>query len=254
MSTDAGAGPAGLAGQEEQQKADAEAQRQAELQRQHEEAAAERRRAEAELQRQAEQAARREREAAAAREAERAARRQREAEVAAAREAELAEQRRRTAEATAKPGLRVFVEADVDDRAGLGRFSRASYASELKQELGAVASELLGAAALATGDDNLPFRELLRQGRDGVDQLCRQAGSARVLLADVTIEAAGFSSVDSAYWPHLQIVAANCESGLTQRSRRQRLEPHRLDRFGFQRHFAEVAREFISSQEYFLRP
>jgi flagellar biosynthesis GTPase FlhF len=251
----------GLAEQEAQRTAEADARRELELQRQRDAEAAERRLAEvarqaeqeAQRKREAEEAARREREIAEAKEAERATRRQREAE-AAALAAREAEQRRLATAAAARPNLRVFVEADVDDRAGLGGFTPSTYGNRLKAELGLAAQEALGAAAVATGDDNLPFRQLLRQGRDGLDQICRQAGSARVLLADVTIEAAGFSAIDSAYWPQLQIVAANCDNGRVQRSRKQRLEPHRLDRFGFQQNFAERAREFISSQGYFLAP
>ncbi|MCB1772927.1 MAG: hypothetical protein KDI88_04875 [Gammaproteobacteria bacterium] len=228
-----------------QREAEAEQRRQAEQQRQAE--------LEAQQRREAELAARREREAAVAREAERAARRQREAEAAAAaaRAAEAEEQRRLAA---AKPQLRVFVEADVDERAGLGGFTTAAYGKRLKIELGLAVQEILGPAAVVTDDENLAFRELVRQGRDGLDRVCSQAGSARVLLADVTIEAAGFSAVDSAYWPQLRMIALNCENGLTQRTPKQRLEPHRLDRFGFQRNFSERAREFISSQGYFLAP
>jgi len=258
---DAAAEAARLAEQEAQRMAEADARRQVESQRKREAEAVQRRLAEVERQaeqeaqqkREAEETARRERQIAAAREAERAARRQREAEAAAAaREAELAEQQRLAAEAAEKSKLRAFVEADVDDRAGLGDFTSTGYSAKLKAELILVAQETLGADAVATGGDNMAFRKLIRLGRNGLEQLCEQAGSTRVLLADVVIESAGFSVVDSAYWPQLQMAAIDCDAGSIRRGRKQRLEPHRLDRFGFQQSFSERSREFISSQGYFL--
>jgi len=65
----------------------------------------------------------------------------------------------------------------------------------------------------------------------GLEQRCQQAISTRLLLADVVIEAAGFSVDNSAYRPRLQMVAVNRENGSIQRGRKQRLEPHRLHRF-----------------------
>jgi len=152
------------------------------------------------------------------------------------------------------PNLRLFVQADVHERAGLGDLSADRYAELLKVELTAVAGDYLGREAVQDEDANMMFRDYLAEGREGLEQICKLAGAQRVLLADVEIAAAGFSSVDSAYWPEVSYIAINCGDGRVHKSSKKRLEPHRLDTFEFQQQFSRRAQEFIASQAYFLKP
>jgi hypothetical protein len=155
---------------------------------------------------------------------------------------------------TVLPNLRVFVQADVHERAGLGDLSADRYAELLKAELTAVAGDYIGREAVQSEDPNMMFRDYLAEGREGLGQICKLAGAQRVLLADVEIAAAGFSSVDSAYWPEVSYIAINCGDGRVHKSAKKRLEPHRLDAFEFQQQFSRRAQEFIASQGYFLKP
>ena len=154
----------------------------------------------------------------------------------------------------AKPNLRVLVEAEVDDRAGLGAYTPAKYAQLLKNELERVAVANLGENAVETGDVNLAFRERLGESNDGMTALCDQADAQRLLLADLRIPSAGFSTIDSAYWPEVSFVAINCADGRKHHRPHKRLEPSRQDRFAFQHQFMEYAQGFIVSQGYFLKP
>ncbi len=155
---------------------------------------------------------------------------------------------------TVLPNLRVFVQADVHERAGLGDLSADRYAEQLKVELTAVAGDYLGREAVQGEDPNMKFRDYLAEGREGLEQICMLAQAQRVLLADVEISAAGFSDIDSAYWPEVSYIAINCGDGRVHKSPKKRLEPHRLDTFEFQRQFSRRAQEFIASQGYFLKP
>ena len=155
---------------------------------------------------------------------------------------------------TVLPNLRVFVQADVHERAGLGDLSADRYAELLKAEITAVAGDYLGREAVQSEDTNMMFRDYLAEGREGLEQICKLAQAHRVLLADVEIAAAGFSNVDSAYWPEVSYIAINCSDGRVHKSPKKRLEPHRLDTFEFQQQFSRRAQEFIASQGYFLKP
>ncbi len=153
-----------------------------------------------------------------------------------------------------KPNLRVLVEAEVDDRAGLGAYTPAQYALLLKQALEQVAVANLGKHAVETGDANAAFRERLKDGNGGMTALCDQVDAQRLLLADVRIPSAGFSTIDSAYWPEVSFIAINCADGRKHRRPYKRLEPSHQDRFAFQHQFMEYAQGFIVSQGYFLKP
>jgi hypothetical protein len=155
---------------------------------------------------------------------------------------------------TVLPNLRVFVQADVHERAGLADISADRYAELLKVELTTVAGDYLGREAVQGEDTNMTFRDYLAEGREGLEQICELAQAHRVLLADVEIAAAGFSNVDSAYWPEVSYIAINCGDGRVHKSPKKRLEPHRLDTFEFQQQFSRRAQEFIASQGYFLKP
>ena len=133
------------------------------------------------------------------------------------------------------PNLRIFVQADGHERAGLG---------DLSVDREAVQGE----------DPNMKFREYLAEGREGLEQICMRARAQRLLLADVEISAVGFSNVDSAYWPEVSYIAINCGDGRGHKSPKKRLEPHRLDTFEFQQQFSRRSQEFIASQGYFLKP
>lgn len=152
------------------------------------------------------------------------------------------------------PPLRVLVEAEVDDRAGLGEFSEEGYEGLLKRELETVVAAVLGGDALRGGAPNLAFRDALSQGGRAVEALCEQAGAKRLLLADLRIPNEGFSSVDSAYWPLLRLIALDCENGRRHARPQERLEPTYRDRFTYQRDFAQRAERFVASQGYFLKP
>ena len=154
----------------------------------------------------------------------------------------------------AKPNLMVLVEAEVDERAGLGAYGAEQYAAMLKKELEAAVVGALGGEMVVQGSVNLAFREHLMDGRNGMTALCKQAGANRLLLADVRIPSAGFSTIDSAYWPEVSFMALNCVDGRNHRRPSKRLEPHHQDRFEFQYHFIEKAQAFIASQGYFLKP
>ena len=158
------------------------------------------------------------------------------------------------ATAPVKPNLIVLVEAEVDDRAGLGAYTPAQYALLLKEELEQVAVANLGKDAVETGGANLAFRERLGDGNDGMTALCDQADAQRLLLADLRIPSAGFSTIDSAYWPEVSFIAINCGDGRQHRRPYKRLEPNRQDRFAFQHQFMEYAQGFTVSQGYFLKP
>ena len=152
------------------------------------------------------------------------------------------------------PNLRVFVEADVDEEAGLGSYSAVEYARKLQAELAAAVRDQLGPGAVPGNDANLAFRDRLAEGRPGIEELCRAARARRMLMADLTVPSAGFSTLPSAYWPEVAFVAVNCVDGRMRQSPKQRLEPHRLDVFDYQQFFARRSKEFISSQGYFLEP
>lgn len=152
------------------------------------------------------------------------------------------------------PNLRVFAQADVNDRAGLGNLTAGRYSALLKKELAAVATDYLGSGAVQSGDPNRTFRDQLAAGREGRDRLCREAGARRLLLADVVINAAGFSTVDSAYWPEVKFTAINCNDGRFHKSPKKRLEPSNMDTFGFQQQFNQHSQDFIARQGYFLKP
>jgi hypothetical protein len=153
------------------------------------------------------------------------------------------------------PNLKVFVEADVHERAGLSAYSADSYAGVLRRELERVVASHLGGDALQAGGDNLGFREAFAEDPQRAPaEVCEGAGSRRVLLADLTIPSAGFSAVDSAYWPEVAFRAISCGDGRQHRRPKARLEPHRQDGFPFQHHFAERAEGFVASQAYFLQP
>ncbi len=171
-----------------------------------------------------------------------------------AKPAPVAAQPPGTVAAPVKPNLRVLVEADVHDRAGLAAFTPASYAARLRDELEQVAARQLGPDAVTLGGSNLPFRSHIEAGRGGVESLCEQAGSQRLLLADLRIPSAGFSTVDSAYWPEVAFVAINCADGRVHRRPKKRIEPTQQDRFEFQYQFAKISGNFVASQGYFLRP
>jgi hypothetical protein len=205
--------------------------------------------AEAAERRAAEQAARDEAARRAAAEAER--RRQAEA---AARKAELEAEREREAAAAARARLRILVTADVHDRAGLGRYSAADYARLAQREVIAIARSVLGDDAVADAADAIGFRDRLRTGRAGLEAICADVDSARVLMVDSSIQAAGFSTVDSAYWPEVVFTAVNCDDLRAVSSEKNRLEPHRLDRFEFQHQLAAAARNFVSRHAWFLGP
>jgi len=117
-----------------------------------------------------------------------------------------------------------------------------------------VAEDYLGREAVQSEDPNMMFRDNLAEGREGLEQICKPAQAHRVLLADVEIAAAGFSGVDSAYWPEVSYIAIDCGDGRVHKSPKKRLEPHRLDTFEFQQQFSRRSQEFIASQGYFLKP
>lgn len=156
--------------------------------------------------------------------------------------------------APVRPALRIFVEADAHERAGLGNLTPTEYARLLRGELLAIAADYLGPDAVARDDSNLAFRADLADGRSGIDRLCAKAQTPRVLLADVTVESAGFSSLPSAYWPDVTFTAISCADGRVHKSQAQRLEPQRTDRFEYQQLFARRSQDFIASQGYFLKP
>lgn len=152
------------------------------------------------------------------------------------------------------PPLRIFVEADVDDEAGLGAYSASQFAGMLRGELAAVAGSYLAPGVVRSGDDNLGFREHLAAGRSGIERLCQQADASRLLLADVTVPSAGFSALPSAYWPQVAFTAINCNDGRVHKRQKKRLEPNRLDNFEYQQHFYQQSESFVASQGYFLKP
>lgn len=146
----------------------------------------------------------------------------------------------------------MFVEADADERAGLGAYTPTAYAALLKAELSEAVNGFLGADAVDSGGPNLAFRDELERGARGVEDLCERAGSHRLLLADVNVPSSGFSTLPSAYWPHVTFTAINCNDGRLQKSQGKRLEPQSQDRFECQRDFVGLARAFIASRGYFL--
>ena len=152
------------------------------------------------------------------------------------------------------PELRILVEAETDHRADTGKYTPAVYAGMLRDELRTVVRDYLGAASVADDVGNAAFGDDLADGRAGVEHLCERAGARRLLLADVEVPSAGFSSIASAYWPEVVFTAINCADGRLHKSTRQRLEPHRLDRFEYQYQFARRAEQFVASQGYFLKP
>ena len=152
------------------------------------------------------------------------------------------------------PTLRILVEAETHDRAGTDRYSPNEYAAMLRNELIGIAGGYLGDGHVSSADANLAFRDDLGDGRAGVDRLCARAGSERLLLADLSVPSAGFSTVDSAYWPEVVFTAINCRDGRLHKSQKIRLEPSRLDRFEYQQGFAARSQRFVASQAYFLRP
>jgi hypothetical protein len=158
------------------------------------------------------------------------------------------------AAAPKEPGLHVFVAADVDYRAGLDAYTAERYAALLQQELFAAAAAYLGPDGLADDVGNRAFREDLAAGGNSIEQLCAQVDGGRILLADLTIPTAGFSTMESAYWPEVELKAINCSGNRLHRKPRQRLEPHHLDRFPYQHRFREMAEQFVASQAYFLKP
>jgi hypothetical protein len=101
---------------------------------------------------------------------------------------------------------------------------------------------------------NQSFRAELVQGSEGIMAPCREPLTHRLLLADLTVPSAGFSTIESAYWPEVELLAINCEGIRLYKRPRQRLEPHRLDSYPYQKGFAEKSQQFVSSQAYFLKP
>lgn len=152
------------------------------------------------------------------------------------------------------PALRVLVEADNHARAGLDKYTQAEYARHLRDELAAIVAGRLGTSVTDREADNAAFRDDLRDGREGVERLCARIGAQRLLLADVSVPSAGFSTVPSAYWPEAVFAAINCADGRLHRSQPKRLEPNRLDSFEYQQDFARRSSDFVSSQGYFLKP
>ncbi|MDJ0738764.1 MAG: hypothetical protein QNJ91_03545 [Gammaproteobacteria bacterium] len=156
--------------------------------------------------------------------------------------------------APAPPTLRLLVEADNHALAGLDKYTPDEYAELLRAELAASVGGLLGDADAPRDAANLGFRDALNEGRPGVERLCRQAGSERLLLADVTVPSAGFSTIESAYWPEVVFTAINCRDGRLHKTLKKRLEPRNRDRFEYQSGFSEAAQRFVASQAYFLKP
>ncbi|MCB1724398.1 MAG: hypothetical protein KDJ39_11970 [Gammaproteobacteria bacterium] len=152
------------------------------------------------------------------------------------------------------PELRVLVEAETDARADNDRYTPQQYAGMLREELLTAARERLGAANVAAGDANLPFRDDLADGRAGIERLCERGAARRLLLADIDVPSEGFSTIASAYWPVVVFTAINCGDGRLHKSSERRLEPHRLDAFVYQRDFVDRAQQFVASQAYFLAP
>lgn len=152
------------------------------------------------------------------------------------------------------PELRILVEADVHERAGTAKYGAQAYTERLRKELLAVAGDYLGQANVAQGDANLAFRDDLDEGRPGIERLCQRADAKRLLLADMSVPSAGFSTVPSAYWPEIEFTAINCGDGRLHKSPKKRLEPHRLDGFEYQQDFARRSQDFVASQGYFLKP
>lgn len=151
--------------------------------------------------------------------------------------------------------LRVFVQAEVNDRAGLGGYTEERFANLLRSDLERLVVDQLGAEAVQAGGANPAFRKQFAEDPEQArDAICREAGSQRVLLADLTIPSAGFSTVDSAYWPEVVFRAINCNDGRTRHRAKVRLEPHVRDSFPFQHQFAQRAENFLASQGYFLKP
>lgn len=153
-----------------------------------------------------------------------------------------------------KPSLRILVEADADDSAGLGSFTPQSYAARLRAELTGVAIDTLGAENVAASQANMAFRQDLKGGRAGIEQLCGKADTERLLLADLTIPSDGFSAIPSAYWPEVVFTAINCRDGRLHKSQKKRLEPANADSFDYQQGFSQASQRFVASQAYFLKP
>lgn len=157
------------------------------------------------------------------------------------------------AEPARPPALRILVAADTDDEAGLGAYEPAEYAAMLRQELIDIARGTLGPENVSASLGNMAFRDDLGEGRSGAERLCRRAGAERLLLADLTVPTAGFSTIPSAYWPEVVFTAINCADGRLHKSQKKRLEPHSGDSFDYQLGFAQRSQQFVASQAYFLR-
>ncbi len=81
--------------------------------------------------------------------------------------------------------------------------------------------------------------------------LCDTARGGTVFVARVE-ETQAISSVDSAYWPELRLIAITCDSG-KQYAARDILAPRREDRFPFERGMAESMEKFAREYRHLLQ-
>lgn len=145
------------------------------------------------------------------------------------------------------PGLWVMVDAEVAERAGITGMSREEYSQALRQRLAQLAEDRFGAAHVSRegGQGQIKGREF--------KAACSMTKAPRVLLATVRIPPMDFSSIESAFWPNLELAAVNCKDGRMHSSGAKRLSPQRQDEVFFERDFIANAERFIASQAYFLK-
>jgi hypothetical protein len=101
---------------------------------------------------------------------------------------------------------------------------------------------------------NQSFRAELVHGSEGIIARRREPSPHGLLVADLRVPSADFSTIESAYWPEGELLAVNCEGCRLDKRPRQRLELHRLDSYPHQQGFAGKSQQFVSSQAYFLKP